>query len=107
VQSCADVLFDLETVTPGKLSAPPVLRMNAQNDLGHLRAAETKRKLQVERQYTLDTLVSPPAVNTVAPIKPAIPTPALLLAMLQVSDRVSDLIFSPGSLPHVEVRAVS
>ena len=51
----------------------------------------------------MDTLVSPPAVNTVAPIKPAIPTPALLLAMLQVSDRVSDLIFSPGSLPHVEV----
>ena len=32
-----------------------------------------------------------------------VPTPALLLAMLQVSDRVSDLIFSPGSLPHVEV----
>ncbi len=51
----------------------------------------------------MDTLVSPPALNSVAPIKPAIPTPALLLAMLQVSDRVSDLIFSPGSLPHVEV----
>jgi len=51
----------------------------------------------------LDTLVSPPALNSVAPIKPSIPTPALLLAMLQVSDRVSDLIFSPGSLPHVEV----
>jgi twitching motility protein PilT len=31
------------------------------------------------------------------------PTPALLLAMLQVSSHVSDLIFSPGSLPHVEV----
>src|SRR5947199_5605747 len=31
------------------------------------------------------------------------PTPALLLAMLQVSTRVSDLIFSPGSQPHVEV----
>jgi twitching motility protein PilT len=29
--------------------------------------------------------------------------PALLLAMLHVSNRVSDLIFSPGSLPHVEV----
>ncbi len=51
----------------------------------------------------MDTLVSPPALNSVAPIKPSIPTPALLLAMLQVSDRVSDLIFSPGSLPHVEV----
>ena len=31
------------------------------------------------------------------------PTPALLLAMLQVSTHVSDLIFSPGSHPHVEV----
>src|SRR6266851_900059 len=31
------------------------------------------------------------------------PTPGLLLAMLQVSSHVSDLIFSPGSHPHVEV----
>jgi twitching motility protein PilT len=31
------------------------------------------------------------------------PTPALLLAMLQVSSHVSDLIFSPGSHPHIEV----
>jgi len=34
---------------------------------------------------------------------PVPPTPALLLAMLQVSRHVSDLIFSPGSHPHVEV----
>src|SRR6266481_2121584 len=34
---------------------------------------------------------------------PVPPTPALLLAMLQVSSHVSDLIFSPGSHPHVEV----
>src|SRR4051794_34540610 len=34
---------------------------------------------------------------------PVPPTPALLLAMLQVSTHVSDLIFSPGCLPHVEV----
>ena len=31
------------------------------------------------------------------------PAPALLLAMLQVSAHVSDLIFSPGNHPHVEV----
>jgi len=31
------------------------------------------------------------------------PVPALLLAMLQASTHVSDLIFSPGSQPHVEV----
>jgi twitching motility protein PilT len=34
---------------------------------------------------------------------PVPPVPALLLAMLQVSSHVSDLIFSPGSQPHVEV----
>src|SRR6202171_2567681 len=34
---------------------------------------------------------------------PVPPPPALLLAMLQVSSHVSDLIFSPGSHPHVEV----
>lgn len=31
------------------------------------------------------------------------PTPALLLMMLDVSPQVSDLIFSPAALPHVEV----
>jgi twitching motility protein PilT len=31
------------------------------------------------------------------------PAPTLLLAMLHVSNRVSDLIISPGSFPHVEV----
>ena len=46
---------------------------------------------------------SPPVANTAAVAKPAIPMPAMLLAMLHVSNRVSDLIFSPGSLPHVEV----
>ncbi len=51
----------------------------------------------------MDALANPPIVNTTAATKPAIPTPALLLAMLNVSNRVSDLIFSPGSLPHVEV----
>ena len=42
-----------------------------------------------------------PLPNAAAAIVP--PTPALLLAMLQVSSHVSDLIFSPGSHPHVEV----
>lgn len=51
----------------------------------------------------MDTLASRPVANAVAAAKPAIPTPALLLAMLRVSNRVSDLILSPGSLPHVEV----
>jgi twitching motility protein PilT len=32
-----------------------------------------------------------------------VPTPALLLAMLQVSSKVSDLILSPGSFPMVEL----
>ena len=51
----------------------------------------------------MDTLANPSGANTTAASKPAIPTPALLLEMLHVSTRVSDLIFSPGSLPHVEV----
>ncbi len=38
-----------------------------------------------------------------APIPKPVPTPALLLAMLGVSDKVSDLILSPGSLPMVEL----
>src|SRR5207245_8899773 len=38
-----------------------------------------------------------------AAAKPAIPTAALLVEMLHVSTRVSDLICSSGSLPHVEV----
>ena len=41
-----------------------------------------------------------PAVNATQ-VKP-IPTPALLLAMLKVSSKVSDLIMSPGSFPVVE-----
>jgi twitching motility protein PilT len=42
-----------------------------------------------------------PLSNAAAATVP--PAPALLLAMLQVSSHVSDLIFSPGSHPHVEV----
>ena len=42
-----------------------------------------------------------PLPNAAAATVP--PTPALLLAMLQVSTHVSDLIFSPGSHPHIEV----
>ena len=39
----------------------------------------------------------------VASVSKPIPTPALLLAMLGVSTKVSDLILSPGSFPMVEV----
>lgn len=46
---------------------------------------------------------SPPVADNSVATKPSIPMPALLLAMLHVSSRVSDLIFSPGTLPHVEV----
>ena len=47
----------------------------------------------------MPVLATAPAEQPVAPI----PMPAILLAMLQVSNRVSDLIFSPGTLPHVEL----
>jgi twitching motility protein PilT len=43
------------------------------------------------------------ALLPVVPASKPVPTPALLLAMLGVSDKVSDLILSPGSLPMVEL----
>src|SRR6266404_6058073 len=79
-----------------------LVNMTNGRDLGHLRLAASERKLQREKEHTVDTLVKPLAANTSAAYKPAISTPALLLEMLHVSTRVSDLIFSPGSLPHVE-----
>jgi len=51
----------------------------------------------------VDSLANPSVANAITATQPAIQTPALLLAMLHVSKGVSDLIFSPGSLPHVEV----
>jgi len=47
----------------------------------------------------LDIPISPPVADTPS----VMPTPELLLAMLHVSNRVSDLILTPGTLPHVEV----
>jgi len=79
------------------------LRKIRGRDLGHLRSAAPERKLQGEKKRTVDTLASPSVANTVTATKRAIPTPALLLAMLRVSNRVSDLILSPGSSPHVEL----
>jgi len=43
------------------------------------------------------------ALLPVVPASKPVPTPALLLAMLGVSDKVSDLILSPGSFPMVEL----
>jgi len=43
------------------------------------------------------------APTPVASVSKPIPTPALLLAMLGVSSKVSDLILSPGSFPMVEL----
>ena len=46
---------------------------------------------------------SAPTANTAAPVAAPIPTNVLLSAMLQVSPHVSDLIFSPGRPPQVEL----
>ncbi len=55
----------------------------------------------------MSTTAAVPAATAPSANSPAtnqgIPTPALLLAMLQAAPYVSDLIFSPGSLPHIEV----
>ncbi len=50
----------------------------------------------------METAATRALTPMVAAPKP-IPTPALLLAMLQVSSKVSDLILSPGSFPMVEL----
>jgi len=71
------------------------------HDLGHLRSAASERKLQREKEHTVGTLANPSGATAAS--QSDIATPALLLEMLRVSTRVSDLIFSPGSLPHVEV----
>jgi twitching motility protein PilT len=51
----------------------------------------------------MEALMKPAVQVEVAAEKAKTPIPALLLAMLGVSARVSDLIFSPGTLPHVEL----
>ncbi len=53
------------------------------------------------RSTPLDSPAKVPVPNTVS-TKP-IPAATLLSAMLRASTGVSDLIFSPGSLPHIEV----
>src|SRR5260370_29507149 len=72
------------------------------------RLSATFRCKEKEGVHPVDISASPAVAYPVAAAapanpKPVIPTPALLLAMLRVSNRVSDLIISPGSLPHVEV----
>jgi twitching motility protein PilT len=44
-----------------------------------------------------------PDASSAAPPAPKVSTPAIVAAMLQVSKQVSDLIFSPGRTPQVEV----
>src|SRR5579862_845296 len=50
----------------------------------------------------LDTPIKVTGPNPTA-ADAAIPAPTLLSAMLKASARVSDLVFSPGNLPHIEV----
>jgi twitching motility protein PilT len=44
-----------------------------------------------------------PGVSSAAPAAPKVSTAAIVATMLQVSTQVSDLIFSPGRLPQVEL----
>ena len=53
-------------------------------------------------EFAVCNLTKAPVPSEVV-AKPKLPAPALLSAMLRASTRVSDLIFSPGSLPHIEV----
>jgi len=56
----------------------------------------------VREDHRVETAAKTAPIPVVPASKP-VPTPALLLAMLGISDKVSDLILSPGSLPMVEL----
>jgi twitching motility protein PilT len=51
----------------------------------------------------MDSLTTQPE-EVKAAAAPAVPTPAVLRTMLQVSNQISDLIFSPGRPPQVELK---
>jgi twitching motility protein PilT len=59
-------------------------------------------RIRFGKDYPVETAVQKAQIPVAAATK-SIPTPALLLAMLGVSDKVSDLILSPGSFPMVEL----
>ncbi|MGH9567573.1 MAG: hypothetical protein ACRD4I_16470, partial [Candidatus Angelobacter sp.] len=56
----------------------------------------------IDGSNTLSHPTPAPSTNTSAPASP-LPTNVILAAMLQVSPHVSDLIFSPGRPPQVEL----
>jgi twitching motility protein PilT len=61
-----------------------------------------EQRPDLRKDHFVETAAKPAPVNATPEPKP-IPTPALLLAMLKASTKVSDLIMSPGSLPVVEI----
>jgi twitching motility protein PilT len=65
-------------------------------------ALDTKSLLYVERITCVETAAQK-APTPAASVSKTVPTPVLLLAMLKVSSKVSDLILSPGSFPVVEL----
>jgi twitching motility protein PilT len=75
------------------------------HDLGYWCKLHQPRNLHTSKEHVLDSLtkVPVPTATTATVVKPPIPAAMLLSAMLRASTRVSDLIFSPGSLPHIEV----
>jgi twitching motility protein PilT len=67
-----------------------------------LKRASDRTFLLCREDYRLETAAQK-APTPVVPASKPVPTPALLLAMLATSSKVSDLILSPGSYPMVEL----
>ena len=70
---------------------------------GFIRAPVTVKPVEHQKGSVRVEAAAQKALLPVVPALKPVPTPALLLAMLGVSDKVSDLIMSPGSLPIVEL----
>jgi twitching motility protein PilT len=60
---------------------------------------------QTARAAGSGSAAAPAAAPTAAPTSAPIPTPILLAAMLRASPKISDLFFSPGRVPLVEVNS--
>ena len=70
--------------------------------IGSLRADQSAIHIAFGKAHRLETAAKTAVAPASVELK-SVPTPALLLAMLKVSSKVSDLIMSPGSYPMVEV----
>jgi hypothetical protein len=85
------------------MAPPPSRRNSHENHDGLIRHCVPKSGIAEVRKDPHCGNCGRKALLPVATVFKPVPTPALLLVMLGVSGKVSDLILSPGSLPMVEL----